>query len=796
MACVSNEARTAAGCAARVLGFLRSPVFLLAVVGWMAVLLVWGTLRQSAPGGLDAARALIFDAWVVRIGRLPAPAMMTTLGMLCLGLVARLVPGPPGRRGDPGARCVEAGILILLLGRGLTGPVIDGARLTLMEGESSSQIALADGGLLDLPFSVRLLSFERALHAGSSVPRHFGSHLEIRDGATTREAHIAMNRPFHHRGYGFYQLSFAQTALGTFSTLGVARRPLRQLPILSTTLIALGLFRRAARPRRRRPSAATTACRVLLCGAWPAATGADAIPAGALAPLPIQSEGRIMPLDTFARLQWLRLSGRAAPAGGAAIDWLASAWFDPATAVSNRFFLVQTPELAALTGLDWRGRRVKASYAELAPQRPAIAAAAGAVRARPREGHSSADRDALRLDSALTGFERLPLVYCRGLVPVSHADVTAWKPIPEALAPPWNAPPDDPGVGTWQALAAAHRANDDAAFASAAGRWMRYAHAVAPEAVHRRRLRWEVRLNRLDPLRRSAALCALAFLVALAAGVAPAAERHLRRGAMALSMLAAAILTAGLALRTVLLGRPPVTNLHAAFLFAAWAALIFGIAAARRPRGAAALLAATPLTFLLLRAAVLIAAEKDTLGRVVAILDTSFWLGLHVITIIVGFSACLLAAALAHVALPAAARGVRAPAEDSPTDALLRNFLGIGLGFTLLGTLLGGLWADVAWGRFWGWDPKENGALLVILWMGVAWELRACGRIGPRGMAVAAWVGGWVVMATWQGVNALGMGRHSYGFSEGQRALLVAFVLDAAWLAAVPAFARLRSPTR
>jgi hypothetical protein len=87
--------------------------------------------------------------------------------------------------------------------------------------------------------------------------------------------------------------------------------------------------------------------------------------------------------------------------------------------------------------------------------------------------------------------------------------------------------------------------------------------------------------------------------------------------------------------------------------------------------------------------------------------------------------------------------------------------------FSFFGTVLGGLWADDSWGRFWGWDPKENGALIIVLWNALMLHARWDGMVKERGMAVLAIVGNIVTSWSWFGVNELGVGLHSYGFTEG-----------------------------
>jgi ABC-type transport system involved in cytochrome c biogenesis permease subunit len=96
--------------------------------------------------------------------------------------------------------------------------------------------------------------------------------------------------------------------------------------------------------------------------------------------------------------------------------------------------------------------------------------------------------------------------------------------------------------------------------------------------------------------------------------------------------------------------------------------------------------------------------------------------------------------------------------------------------FSFVGTVLGGLWADDSWGRFWGWDPKENGALIIVLWNALILHARWGAMVKERGLAVLAVVGNIVTSWSWFGVNELGVGLHSYGFTEGVLLALGLFV--------------------
>jgi cytochrome c biogenesis factor len=97
--------------------------------------------------------------------------------------------------------------------------------------------------------------------------------------------------------------------------------------------------------------------------------------------------------------------------------------------------------------------------------------------------------------------------------------------------------------------------------------------------------------------------------------------------------------------------------------------------------------------------------------------------------------------------------------------------------FSFVGTVLGGIWADQSWGRFWGWDPKENGALLIVLWCALILHARWGGFIRQRGLMAMAIFGNAITAFSWFGVNMLGVGLHSYGFMDKAFPWLLGFVI-------------------
>jgi ABC-type transport system involved in cytochrome c biogenesis permease subunit len=217
-------------------------------------------------------------------------------------------------------------------------------------------------------------------------------------------------------------------------------------------------------------------------------------------------------------------------------------------------------------------------------------------------------------------------------------------------------------------------------------------------------------------------------------------------------------------------------NLFDTFVLVSWLGVLLGFVVEYFNKRSLGLIVAGVTGFAFLHVAGRYAADGDTMGVVVAVLDSNFWLATHVITIIMGYAGCMAAGVIAHMYL---IQRVIHPVDTSRSQATARAIYGVlafGLVFTTVGTVLGGIWADQSWGRFWGWDPKENGALLIVLWCSAVFHARAAGMIKHIGFASGAIVGTVLVMFAWLGVNLLGVGLHSYGFTSSGAKLLFSFV--------------------
>jgi ABC-type transport system involved in cytochrome c biogenesis permease subunit len=220
--------------------------------------------------------------------------------------------------------------------------------------------------------------------------------------------------------------------------------------------------------------------------------------------------------------------------------------------------------------------------------------------------------------------------------------------------------------------------------------------------------------------------------------------------------------------RIYLSGRPPVTNLYSSAIFIGWGIVGLALLIEYFYRNGLATVVGSLSGFITLTIADRLAADGDTMQVLQAVLDTQFWLATHVVCVTFGYATTFLAGIFGLLYV---VRGVFTPTLSREASAdlarMIYGSLCFAIFFSFIGTVLGGLWADESWGRFWGWDPKENGALIIVLWNALVLHARWDGMIRERGMAVLSLVGNIVTAWSWFGVNELGVGLHSYGFTEG-----------------------------
>lgn len=555
--------------------------------------------------------------------------------------------------------------------------------------------------------------------------------------------------------------------------------------------------------------------------------------------LPAVLNGRLQPLDSVARNALLVMRGKQAVALDdrtmlPAREWLLEVAFKPEVADTRKVFRIDHPDLRGLLKLPVDGpnyfafdqvkgsleeidnqarrasrvesqhrntyekavlklhygltlyQRLKNSFrpeqsddfrTELAAFQDALPAGLAAWRLRQdNKEYNQADLE--RMARFLQGYDRVANAAYPLLVPPlePQANREGWSNIGASLIDTLHSGRIHPAVTAYAAMATTYRQAQPTQFNEALTdyrSWLTQA-GYTPELGKGRR---EFLFHQWSPFYQSTALYVIVFILGCATWFVTAPA--LGRTAFWLLVLAFLVHTAGIVFRMVLEGRPPVTNLYSSAVFVGWGAVLLGIFLERIYRDGIGLVMASTLGFLTQIVAHNLSLDGDTMEMLRAVLDTNFWLATHVITITLGYSAMFVAGFLAIMYV---IRGVFTRHLGAATrQALARMVYGVvcfATLFSFIGTILGGIWADQSWGRFWGWDPKENGALLIVLWCAIILHARWGGLVRERGLMNLTIFGNIITSFSWFGVNMLGVGLHSYGFMDSAMLWLGLFVLS------------------
>jgi ABC-type transport system involved in cytochrome c biogenesis permease subunit len=330
-------------------------------------------------------------------------------------------------------------------------------------------------------------------------------------------------------------------------------------------------------------------------------------------------------------------------------------------------------------------------------------------------------------------------------------------------------------VALWDDILKSFAKDDPVKFNSAVNELLKMVEENPPRDVKPWVIRLESYLNYVQPFTQACVLYMIAFVFGAMGWLFW--PRGFNRAAFGILLVTFVIHSLALYARLVISGRPPVTNLYSSAVFIGWGCVLMGLLFEVIYGIGIGNMVAAVAGYATLLIADGLAADGDTFTVLQAVLDTQFWLATHVTCITLGYATTYLAGlfGVAYII-----RGVCTPsltAQDGrDIHRMIYGTLCFSIFFSFVGTVLGGLWADDSWGRFWGWDPKENAALIIVLWNALALHARWGGMVKERGLAALAVGGNIVVSWSWWGVNALGAGLHSYGFKQGTLLNLALFI--------------------
>jgi cytochrome c-type biogenesis protein CcsB len=499
--------------------------------------------------------------------------------------------------------------------------------------------------------------------------------------------------------------------------------------------------------------------------------------------LAVQDSGRRKPIGTFGHEVLVKISGRdpVRTSDGETFNGSAFAFsklFATRDWSAEPMILISYRPLVEQLGLDASRKRFTRKELAAATGLASLSQEAAALR--------QAGEPVPRLNTeAQTVLGRLQLFDALG---ATTAFLIAPPPPGSPEGAPWLSidqlavayPPEKvaPILQDLRNLNMAGREGDNAGFNAAAQRLVDDLRALNPgvyppaNVVNRENF-----YNRLKPFDTAMWLLIPASLLLLA-GARHGPRHWLLRGGVALSAASLGFMIYGLLLRVIIAGRAPVTNMYESVVWVAMGTVLFGLIFYAFYRNRLMLLSALPVSFLcLLLVRSLPVAMPARLDPLVPVLRDNFWLTVHVLTITLSYAAFALALGFAHVILWRYIRKPETAETIRPLHEWLYRMMFVGLILLATGTILGGVWANYSWGRFWGWDPKETWALIALLMYVVAIHGKMAGWWGDFGIAVAAVVNFAGIIMAWYGVNyVLGAGLHSYGFGVGGEGYVLAFL--------------------
>lgn len=769
----------------------------------MVTLITLGTVAQTSLP-LWQAQQIYFNNPIFWLGGfLPLPGLPIALGVMTASLILHLTTKPLTFL-KLGSWLAHVGVIILVFSglaaiMGLKSgyvmaPLNQPTSLWQAESPDPAQPPGAWPVRDALPFTMTLLAFEKEIHPGTTIPARFASDVVITPiGGVPFDAHITMNAPLHVQGYTIYQSSYLeQPDRPVTSIFAVVYDRTRILPYVATAILGLGLLLHLLLRSRLFASLVVFA----LCLASPL-SHADTW--DAMGTVPLQHQGRVKPLVTVAdvvvpfiqgtdsadNLQtlttWLlspttlthapqvivadtalrqHLKLPDVPANRYALADIVTALVplqptvnalraqDPAKLAGyqkNMLTLVERAETAldiartfALLQRDFHMTPVLAKALDI----PEGSASAAHILAQNDKLIAATQTMASRAKPTQTDAAVFQLAaQLRALQPEQPNTLLRFIP-PAHGSSEWLSP--------WQAVR--QQAQLDEPQAAALAQWEEFIAHPMPStipttmAVPPWRLKVESAIIHYPPISWSLVPLGLALVAAF---VTPRWARHLNAAGFIL-------LSIGLIARVVILNRPPVATLYESVIFVAWFLALASLLLHTRQRPLSVL--SGSMALLLVAISHGLTQGHDTMGMLPAVLNTNFWLATHVLMITGGYGASLLVGLMGLYVL-------FRPSLNAQNN--LHTLILTALAFTATGTLLGGIWAGQSWGRFWGWDPKENGALILTLFLIGLAHARQLKPVPHRAIATVAALTPSVVALSWFGVNLLNVGLHSYGFTNG-----------------------------
>ena len=718
-----------------------------------------GTIIESSRGTELAGRLVYYSWWFLALQ-----------AAFVVNVLAAIIVFFPWGKQRIGFLTTHSALIVILVGAVVSFFFKAEGRLGLWEGETGNKVVNydRDGRITEqvtLPFSVRLLDFRIDHYPGTMRPAGFRSDVEIIDpDGKSFKAAVWMNHELTYKGWSLFQSSYRQEAGREATVLSVSKDPGQPIVFVGYVLLVVGmcivLATRISQAKLRAEMEAAVAAHkrgkrtpVLLAMVAALAVAGSVRAADDLTEsirrLPVQHDGRVMPLDTVAREGVWHVTGKRSWHGADPVATVVSWTLNPPAAANAPIVEIGSADLARALGLPEGTKHT--SFAQLVKNPQVLQlmdqARRAAAEERPRQGVVA---DVEKLEERLTWLQRFLNHEIIRTTPDS-ADVNATWAIPEAR-----------GIADFAALVNGPRPEA----------W------PAPSAIER-----EITYNAVRPTR----VAWIVLLAALVLSILAGAKKSRLFDTLALAGLVAglAVMTWGIGTRWAVADRIPAANMYESLLFLAWGVGLFAVVALAFIRNRLVVLNANVMAALTMALTDLLPID-GFIHPVPPVLAGTPWLAIHVPIIMVSYSVLALGVVVAHMQIGFT---IFAPEKEEVIDRmadLLYWYTMVGSILLITGILTGSIWAASSWGRYWGWDPKEVWSLVAFLAYAAILHARWDRMIGPFGVAAISILAFQTILMTYLGVNfVLGTGLHSYGFGDSPvvRWLVIIAVAEIAFLA-------------
>ena len=505
--------------------------------------------------------------------------------------------------------------------------------------------------------------------------------------------------------------------------------------------------------------------------------------------LPVQHEGRIKPFDTFSRELLRKIYGKDHYKTGSAVEVILL-WLIVPDMWENTQLIFVEKDIKKSLGLNLKTKHFSVSDLR---KNSKLAIQLGELQSLRQQSANldSYFQELKKLEERLLLFSAVRRGYLIKLEP--QQGQLAWLSLPELTAPvekqikqviksyialiSKNIPADFKTGLTQNLSNFQNQSSQSEVFSKFKEQISQFKFLFVKDKKTISRIKSEVFYNSLKPFAK-AWIFYLLFLLAYLLLVIFKKE-SLFKYSLPLVFIAFCFHGLGMFLRSYIMSRPPVSNMYETVIWVPFVALIAGFVFYLRKSKWPFLASAILCFFCLLLSSLAPEVLDGRLQPLEAVLRSSFWLTTHVLTITMSYSFFFLAFVLGDMVLISYLLK-----KQKPLDFAKKMFKPIyrliqwGVVFLAGGTILGGIWADYSWGRFWGWDPKESWALICLLAYLALLHGKLIGWVSAFNLALFSVLIFFLVIMAWYGVNfVLGAGLHSYGFGSGGVEYVLAFFI-------------------